>query len=98
MTLGGSAVAHAVIRPYRKVAGGATIGRNQAKLGVCAAQKRTPEFREGMAELRELGRTHACAVLCAEAVWWRRHRRTPARFADHVRRFASSGGARHLHA
>jgi uncharacterized protein (DUF488 family) len=35
----------------------------------------TPEFREGMAELRDLGRAHACAVLCAEAVWWRCHRR-----------------------
>ena len=51
-----------------------------------------------MAELRELGLAHTRAVLCAEAVWWRRHRRAPARFEDHVRRFASSGSARHLHA
>ena len=57
-----------------------------------------PGFREGLAELRELGRTHTRAVLCAEAVWWRCHRRTPARFADYVRCFASSGRARHLHA
>ena len=35
----------------------------------------TPEFREGMAELRDLGRAHTCAVMCAEAVWWRCHRR-----------------------
>jgi uncharacterized protein (DUF488 family) len=35
----------------------------------------TPEFREGLAELRDLGRAHACAVMCAEAVWWRCHRR-----------------------
>ena len=41
----------------------------------------TPEFREGMAELRELGRTRTCAVLCAEAVWWRCHRRI---IADHL--------------
>ena len=41
----------------------------------------TPEFREGMAELRELGRTHTCAVMCAEAVWWRCHRRI---IADHL--------------
>ena len=34
----------------------------------------TPEFREGMAELRGLGRAHACAVMCAEAVWWQCHR------------------------
>ena len=35
----------------------------------------TPEFREGMAELRDFGRAYACAVMCAEAVWWRCHRR-----------------------
>ena len=35
----------------------------------------TPEFRQGMAELRDLGRAHTCAVMCAEAVWWRCHRR-----------------------
>ena len=34
----------------------------------------TPEFREGMAELRELGRAHTCAVLCAGVAWWRCHR------------------------
>ena len=41
----------------------------------------TPEFREGMAELRDLGRAHACAVMCAEAVWWRCHRRI---ITDHL--------------
>ena len=51
-----------------------------------------------MAALRELDRTHTCAVLCAEAAWWRRRRRTPARFEGYLRRFASSGSARHLHA
>jgi uncharacterized protein (DUF488 family) len=35
----------------------------------------TPDFRAGMAELRDLGRTHVCAIMCAEAVWWRCHRR-----------------------
>lgn len=35
----------------------------------------TPEFRERMTELVELGRTHACTIMCAEAVWWRCHRR-----------------------
>ncbi|HWX49980.1 MAG TPA: DUF488 domain-containing protein [Roseomonas sp.] len=34
-----------------------------------------PDFQEGMAELRELGRDHICAMMCAEAVWWRCHRR-----------------------
>jgi len=32
-------------------------------------------FREGLAHLRELGRRQRCAVMCAETVWWRCHRR-----------------------
>jgi hypothetical protein len=35
----------------------------------------TPEFREGLAELRALGRDRVSAIMCAEAVWWRCHRR-----------------------
>jgi hypothetical protein len=33
------------------------------------------DFRSGLARLRELGRTRRCVVMCAEAVWWRCHRR-----------------------
>ena len=32
-------------------------------------------FHSGFARLRELGRIRCCAVMCAEAVWWRCHRR-----------------------
>src|SRR5665213_728601 len=32
-------------------------------------------FRSGFARLRELGPVRRCAVMCAEAVWWRCHRR-----------------------
>jgi uncharacterized protein (DUF488 family) len=32
-------------------------------------------FRSGLVSLRELGRVRRCAVMCAEAVWWRCHRR-----------------------
>ena len=32
-------------------------------------------FREGLAELRGLAGDHVCAIMCAEAVWWRCHRR-----------------------
>jgi uncharacterized protein (DUF488 family) len=32
-------------------------------------------FRSGLARLRELGSVRRCAVMCAEAVWWRCHRR-----------------------
>lgn len=35
----------------------------------------TDAFRAGFAELLQLGRTHRCAIMCAEAVWWRCHRR-----------------------
>jgi uncharacterized protein (DUF488 family) len=32
-------------------------------------------FRSGLAQLRELGHGRRCAIMCAEAVWWRCHRR-----------------------
>jgi uncharacterized protein (DUF488 family) len=35
----------------------------------------TDEFRSGLARLRELGHARTCASMCAEAVWWRCHRR-----------------------
>ncbi len=35
----------------------------------------TAAFRAGLAALHDLGRAHSCAIMCAEAVWWRCHRR-----------------------
>jgi uncharacterized protein (DUF488 family) len=35
----------------------------------------SPSFRCGLARLRALGQERRCAVMCAEAVWWRCHRR-----------------------
>lgn len=35
----------------------------------------TVEFRDGLETLRALGHAQCCAVMCAEAVWWRCHRR-----------------------
>ena len=32
-------------------------------------------FREGFEELRELGRASRAAIMCAETLWWRCHRR-----------------------
>jgi uncharacterized protein (DUF488 family) len=32
-------------------------------------------FCAGLAHLRELGNARRCAIMCAEAVWWRCHRR-----------------------
>jgi uncharacterized protein (DUF488 family) len=35
----------------------------------------TDAFRLGLDELRALARGNCCAIMCAEAVWWRCHRR-----------------------
>jgi uncharacterized protein (DUF488 family) len=35
----------------------------------------TATFRQGLEALLTLGRAHPCAIMCAEAVWWRCHRR-----------------------
>jgi uncharacterized protein (DUF488 family) len=35
----------------------------------------TPEFRAGFDRLRVLGAERRVAIMCAEAVWWRCHRR-----------------------
>jgi uncharacterized protein (DUF488 family) len=35
----------------------------------------TPAFRSALARLRTLGHERHCAIMCAEAVWWRCHRR-----------------------
>jgi len=32
-------------------------------------------FHAGLAHLRDLGAARTCAIMCAEAVWWRCHRR-----------------------
>lgn len=39
------------------------------------------EFAQGLAQLQAIGREERCAVMCAEAVWWRCHRRI---IADHL--------------
>jgi uncharacterized protein (DUF488 family) len=33
------------------------------------------QFQSGLTRLRELGHATQCAIMCAEAVWWRCHRR-----------------------
>jgi len=35
----------------------------------------TPPFIEGFAELISQGRERTCAIMCAEVLWWRCHRR-----------------------
>ena len=33
------------------------------------------KFAQGFARLRQVGHERRCAIMCAEAVWWRCHRR-----------------------
>jgi uncharacterized protein (DUF488 family) len=33
------------------------------------------DFHAGLGKLRELGHTQRCAIMCAETLWWRCHRR-----------------------
>lgn len=49
------------------------------------------EFQEGLAELQRLGSEHRTVVMCAEAVWWRCHRRI---ISDHL--IASSTPVSHV--
>jgi uncharacterized protein (DUF488 family) len=49
------------------------------------------EFAHALGELRERGRARRSAVMCAEAVWWRCHRRI---IADHL--LAHGADVRHI--
>jgi uncharacterized protein (DUF488 family) len=51
-----------------------TLWRNDAFRNY-ADYAMTEPFRAGLAELRALADEHRCAIMCAEAVWWRCHRR-----------------------
>jgi uncharacterized protein (DUF488 family) len=49
------------------------------------------EFQGGLRRLLNLGRDKRCAIMCAEAVWWRCHRRI---IADYL--LASGGAVFHI--
>jgi uncharacterized protein (DUF488 family) len=51
----------------------------------------TTAFRAGLAALRAVAREHVTAIMCAEAVWWRCHRRI---IADHL--LASGEAVTHI--
>lgn len=50
-----------------------------------------PAFRAALAALRTAAAREPCAIMCAEAVWWRCHRRI---ITDHV--LAAGGAVRHI--
>jgi uncharacterized protein (DUF488 family) len=49
------------------------------------------DFRAGLVRLRELALEHCCAVMCAETLWWRCHRRI---IADYL--LAAGGTVFHI--
>jgi uncharacterized protein (DUF488 family) len=51
-----------------------TLWRNDAFRNY-ADYATTEAFRAGLGELKALAFDHCCAIMCAEAVWWRCHRR-----------------------
>ena len=51
-----------------------TLWRN-ASFQNYADYAETDAFRLGLEELKALGRDKCCGIMCAEAVWWRCHRR-----------------------
>lgn len=51
-----------------------TLWRN-ASFRNYADYAETDAFRLGLEELKALGRDKCCGIMCAEAVWWRCHRR-----------------------
>lgn len=51
-----------------------TLWRNDAFRNY-ADYATTGAFRAALDELKTLARDHRCAIMCAEAVWWRCHRR-----------------------
>ena len=62
-------------------AGSPNVGLRNAAFRGYADHMATAEFAEGVVELLELAATVSVAVLCAESVWWRCHRRL---LADHL--------------
>ena len=55
-------------------------------------------FHAGLEHLRAIGREKPCAIMCAEAVWWRCHRRIIADYllaaGDDVRHIMADGQVR----
>jgi uncharacterized protein (DUF488 family) len=67
--LGGRRRRHPDVAPERNAFWANVSFHNYADYAASA------EFRAGVARLLELGRDRHCAIMCAEAVWWRCHRR-----------------------
>ena len=65
----------------RVVPGSPNVGLRNEQFRAYADHMGTPAFADAVAELLDLARHRLTAVLCAEAVWWRCHRRL---LGDHL--------------
>lgn len=61
-------------KPSKVTEGPAAGWRNDAFRGY-AEYMETPEFAAGLERLENLARERSSAIMCAEALWWRCHRR-----------------------
>lgn len=52
-----------------------TLWRNLSFRNYADYAAASPAFRQGLVELTALARSERIAIMCAEAVWWRCHRR-----------------------
>ncbi|MGO9000199.1 MAG: HVA1 family protein [Polyangiaceae bacterium] len=59
----------------KRVDDDANAGWDKAAFRNYADYAATPPFREGLRELLARAARETCAIMCAEAVWWRCHRR-----------------------
>src|SRR5512140_2119057 len=65
----------------RRIENGANAGWKKRPFRNYADYADSAPFREGLVELLEMASSETCAIMCAEAVWWRCHRRI---VADHA--------------
>ena len=65
----------------RGVVAGANAGWARRSFRNYADYAQTPPFQEALRDLLEMASRQTCAIMCAEAVWWRCHRRI---VADHA--------------
>ena len=64
-----------------RVEEGANAAWQRRSINNYADYAETAAFRKGLRELLEMASRETCAIMCAEAVWWRCHRRI---IADHL--------------
>ncbi len=65
----------------RPAAGSPNVGLRNEQFRAYADHMASKEFADGVTELTELAADQPVAVMCAESVWWRCHRRL---LADHL--------------